>query len=63
MRVTRTTDEDDVIMRFLSAAENRMENHAGRIPFDAKTGKLVTSWLRALVGDINDDGTLGGSAP
>lgn len=57
--VTTRTDEDDAILRFLKAAELRIQNHSGRVPFDSRTGLLVTSWLRGLVGSINQDGTLG----
>lgn len=56
--VTKTTDEDDVILRFLAAAEQRVKNHNGRIPMNSSRANAALSWLRGLVGKINEDGSL-----
>lgn len=56
--VTRTTDEDDVILRFLSAAEARVKVDPGRIPMNSKEATAAISWLRGLVGRLNENGSL-----
>lgn len=56
--VTTTTEEDGVIFQFLKAAEERIEAYDNRQPFNKKDGKLVIGWMRALVGNICEDGSL-----
>ena len=56
--VSRTTDDDDLLLRFLSAAETRIKEHNNRVPFNIEHGIPVIGWLRALVGRLNDDGSI-----
>ncbi len=60
--VTTKTDEDDVILRFLRAADARAANYGGRVPLNTKECRAAISWLRALVGRLNDDGSLEGQS-
>ena len=53
--LTRTTEEDDLIMRFLSAAELRSDSDLHQK--EAKDMKDAIEWLRGLVGYINEDGS------
>jgi hypothetical protein len=55
--ITATTDEDDLLLRFLKAAEHRA---GGRdCPFNRKESMTAIAWLRGLVGRLNEDGTVG----
>jgi hypothetical protein len=56
--VSRTTDDDDLINRFLVASEKRVAAYGNRIPLNSKDARLAIAWLRSLVGYINDDGSL-----
>lgn len=56
--VSRTTDDDDLILRFLSAAEARVDSHNGRVPLNKRDAIMAISWMRGLVGKINENGTL-----
>jgi hypothetical protein len=59
--VTTTTEQDDVILRFLAAADMRRNVYGGRIQLNPKGAAIAMSWLRGLVGKINDDGSLIGN--
>ena len=56
--VSTTTEHDDLILRFLSAAGNRVEHHGGRVPINSKEARAAIAWLRSLVGRLNDDGSV-----
>lgn len=58
MQVTRTTDDDDLILRFLAAASARVKSYDGRVPMNSTEANAAISWLRGLVGKINEDGSI-----
>ena len=55
--VTTRTDEDDLLLRFLQAADARIDRN-NKNPINKHSSRAVISWLRGLVGRINDDGSL-----
>ena len=58
MSLTKTTAEDDLIDRFLRAAEERLRAHNSRVPINTKEAHAAISWLRGLVGYLNEDGSV-----
>lgn len=56
--VSTTTEHDDLIGRFLSAAEVRVNNDYGLGPLNSREAAAAISWLRGLVGKINEDGSV-----
>ena len=56
--VTTTTEQDDVIWRFLRAADERITHYGGRVPMNKQQSRAAISWLRGIVGRLRDDGSL-----
>ena len=56
--VTTTTEEDRVLFRFLMAAEKRVEFYNSRVPLNARVARSGITWLRGLVGRLNEDGSV-----
>jgi hypothetical protein len=56
--VATNSEEIELILRFLTAAERRCFAEERSLPLKRKDALAALSWLHALTGKINEDGSL-----